>query len=99
MKRYKMIPKYTHLSPISDTERCGAILADPIEDPEGEWVKWEDVENLLNNLGHNASVAGFHHRISQIEDVQECNCAEHIYTDVPLGPTTWICSAHGYKRR
>ena len=68
------------------------------KDQEGLWVKWEDVKNLLNNLGHNASVAGFHHRISQLEDGQECNCAGRVYSGVPLGPTTWICPAHGLRR-
>lgn len=53
MKRYKMMPKYTHLSPISDTERCGAILADPIEDPNGEWVKWENVKDMHINVACN----------------------------------------------
>jgi len=79
------------------------------EDIEGEWVKWEDVVELLGKLGHEASVVGFHERLKKIakyiEDKPKCNCEEN--ADAGLRPAGsrpakaefWICPVHGYKKR
>lgn len=100
MKRYNMKPKYTHLSPMSDTIRCGAILADPIEDPNGAWVKWEDHKEEFFRF-----TEIYEKRIRELKAQigQECNCEEKSKTIIKQWPSTliesWVCPAHGYKRR
>jgi len=42
MKRYTQKPEYNDLCALS-------------EDPEGEWVKYEDVEALINNTEQGAA--------------------------------------------
>ena len=84
MKRYKL--KIRSMSVDTFTQCLSTMqLPDPeaIEDPDGEWVKYEDVCDLLNNLGHSVSVVGFHDRIKRLEThlqpgikTPECNCLE-----------------------
>ena len=78
------------------------------EDLQGEWVKYKDVCDLLNNLGHSVSVVGFHDRIKRLEThlqpgikTPECNCAEEsvLRFKRPEIYQSWICPAHGYKKR
>jgi len=75
------------------------------EDTYGDYVKWEDVENLLNNLGHNASITGLHERVKRLEELKEpmCNCVEMAQTTKFSQPSTlidsWVCPVHGYTKR
>ena len=93
MKRYNMA--INHIG--------GAIFATRIkasEDPDGEWVRYEDVQRLLDVGGHSDSG-----EFTELESV-ECNCVERFkevrvsldagrLADVRRG---WVCPAHGYKR-
>jgi len=67
MKRYKKLK--TQFPKLNG----GAIEVENkmTEDPQGEWVKWEDVEELLGKLGHEASTAGFHSRIKLLEERED----------------------------
>ncbi len=89
MKRYNMA--INHIG--------GAIFATRIkasEDPDGEWVRYEDVQRLLDVGGHSDSG-----EFTELESV-ECNCAEEApdrktMKDWPLADLSWMCPAHGYK--
>ena len=108
MRRYK---KLTTRIPSPEKGGLGAIDIDNVmvEDSNGEWIKWEDVKGILQYKDQlkgytictcdNVSCTCGRPIIGSLEIKSKCNCAEHVYTDVPLGPTTWICPAHGYKRR
>jgi len=55
MKRYKIAHRYP-----------GDLGCN--EDPNGEWVLWDDVEELLSKLGHDNSLVGLYQRVKVIED-------------------------------
>lgn len=108
MKRYRL----------GDT----TALCDPedemVEDPDGEWVKWEDAEKEIKTAYKSGYFTGQNSRIGSLElgtwnvctcdnvpcscgnaidSSPECNCEERS-SGWPL-PESWICPAHGYKRR
>ena len=62
--------RYTLSKTITINHTKGITTETPEVDkhPEGEWVKYDDVCALLNNLGHSASVVGFHDRIKRLEN-------------------------------
>ena len=98
-----------------------------IEDPNGAWVRWEDVQKEMDELyktayftgQNNAKLAeGFSKSICTCDmpfcscgagivqlkegvkvEVQnlECNCEEMSQCGNVI--RTWVCPAHGYKRR
>ena len=95
MKRYK--PKMFIENPVTkeistfEDYRCkhpylgeDHIRVTMSEDGDGEWVKWEDVEKMLEP----GKVICL-----DVESLK-CNCKEK-YKEA----WQWICSAHGYKRR
>lgn len=62
------------------------------EEPDGEWVRYEDVEGLA-----------FTQNIEGVElecESVECNCGDMVEraTGRAARPFVWICPAHGYKR-
>ena len=92
MKRYKL--------GIAQTEYD---LWELSEDPDGEWVKWEDVEGILQ---YKDQLKGYTLETATMK----CNCKEELNAmkhgrksetigdDVVL-TSSWICPAHGYKKR
>ena len=85
MKRYKIEPRYQY----PDDVWVKATI-----DNDGEWVKWEDVKELMKKLGR-CEPATIEH------DSIECNCEAMagIMRRRPWGSDKyWICPAHGYKR-
>ena len=83
MKRYNI-----------EKDRQGFRLFNLFEDPDGEWVKYEDVKLYADGFGFGSRF---------IESI-ECNClkeAEEAKAARNQGigwPDAWICPAHGYKR-
>ena len=75
------------------------------EDPDGEWIRAEDVEAL------EAKVDVLNKRVDELKELlkPECNCFDKVAfidnvrskatTDIELPALTWVCPAHGYKRR
>ena len=78
------------------------------EDPNGEWVRYEDVDALISKAykegyftGHNTASLAEPWQIKVVGS--ECNCiteasnrklhAENRYADL-----SWVCPQHGYKR-
>lgn len=92
MKRYK---KLKIRIPIPDEGSFGAIDIDSKmkEHPDGEWVRYRDVELILAVKPPDIS----------IENI-ECSCQREY--EQPTGIrnkgmiffNAWICPAHGYKR-
>lgn len=82
------IKRYIHglHSTMSDWTRAATISIIHQEAMDGEWVKWEDVEHLI---------------IAKPDDVLVCNCKSELHdiSTFKKTETTWICPAHGYKRR
>jgi len=75
----------------------------PGEDSEGQWVKWEDVKAMKDNLdmlekqGKELVIKGELLEASVIE----CNCAEMAGQKHQIQPVKnycWVCPAHGYKK-
>ena len=80
------------------------------EDPNGEWVRYEDVDALIMKTYKEGYFTG-HNSASLAEPWQrkvvgsECNCADvssgmiegGLAPEFPTHPS-WICPAHGYKR-
>lgn len=73
MKRYDL----------EDTGTPGEPWNQMIEDPQGEWVRYEEVRVLIETKPPNIELA-------------ECNCKDHV---PPFGKIKeyWICPTHGYK--
>ena len=77
MKRYKKLITTIPIWPGGEIKNASKM----VEDPQGEWVKWEDVKAVEGQV---------------LESIElKCNCEEmvahHAYS--------WICPAHGYKKR
>ena len=99
-----------------------------IEDPCGEWMKWEDVDaetkriaaiNLRAGEIEQRQIRELKAEISRIEEIYEeriwqlkkiiaapksvmkCNCRYYSkgWDKNNSLPNSWICPAHGYKRR
>ena len=102
MKRYK--PKMFIENPVTkevsifEDYRCkhpylgeDHIRVTMSEDPQGEWVKWEDHKKESFRF-----TEIYEKRIRELKAKigQECNCKEK-YKEA----WQWICSVHGYKRR
>ena len=102
MKRYKKLT--TTIRILAGREM--KIENKMIENPQGRWVKWEDVMNLQSQAyetgyftGENTEKvrAAGHQTEGQGLGAKglKCNCDEmfinHAYN--------WICPAHGYKKR
>ena len=84
-----------------------------IEEPDGEWVKWEDVEERIREAYKEGYFTGqnnanfidmtFSSNPSKIDNVK-CNCEEKAkgkqgeYPNMIM-ESWWVCPAHGYKRR
>ena len=65
-----------------------------VEDPEGEWVKYEDVKGILQ---YKDQLKGY----TLAGSIPKCNCKE--FMDLYEGRSgthhrSWICPAHGYKK-
>ena len=78
-----------------------------IEDPQGEWVKWEDAEKLQDETYKVGYFTGENTKKVRAADHQtegqglgakglKCNC-EEMYDTGYIG--SWFCEAHGYKKR
>lgn len=92
MKRYRTNVSWTEFGSIDRKPCCTDIKMDMVEDPNGEWVKWEDVmgwdEQAIKEYWSTCHfIPGDH-----IKDDYECNCKV-------MADNIWICPAHGYKRR
>lgn len=85
-------------------------ITDMIEDPDGEWVKWEDAEKKREEGFKAGYLQGQHGTIVSYAACKgdrflECNYLREAEqpTGLTLGEITyctmWICPAHGYKRR
>ena len=90
MKRYKKIRSLT--SP----GMMRATWCYMVEDPNGEWVRYGDV---VRNDEEGFVYFG-DKKIGKIKEMElsgqssiECNCAEYMRSK------SWLCPAHGYKRR
>jgi len=68
-----------------------------VESPNGEWVKWEGVENLINDHMTPMEIRMMGLLQSRLlnQTSAKCNCEENYNK----GLETWVCPAHGYKRR
>ena len=60
MKRYKIAHRYP-----------GNLGCN--EDPNGEWVLWEDVQACCAKLGHDNSLTGLYERVGCLEEKTELN--------------------------
>ena len=82
-----------------------------IEDPNGEWVKYEDVGDEIDKVYDIGYRAGYINRpiadqFNPGSGTIKCNCEEEAYTAgfnqngrSPIRKDYWICPAHGYKKR
>ena len=117
MKRYKKltttIPYMRNPKSIFHDDYCGResieqmeIENKMVEHPQGEWIKWEDVENLQSQAyetgyftGENTEkvrAAGYRQPEGILEIKEpKCNCVEKLRAQ----RNWWICPAHGYKKR
>ena len=76
MKRYDL----------EDTSYCGRGEYGMVEDPDGEWIKYEDVKEAIGIFND--------WRDGNLPQV-ECICRK---ASLDLF-SNWICPAHGYKER
>lgn len=89
MKRYN--PRIVYpIDAIIDLDKCDTEFN---EDPDGEWVRWEDIKGILQYKdqlkGYTLEPAGL-----------KCNCEEMAEGEpLRIFPYFWICPVHGYKRR
>ena len=89
MKRYK--PVYRSCDQYGEIR---VSVAEMEEDQYGEWVKYEDVKDAVDQGSH-----GFYN--NWVEDgtmeylMPECSCGDHV---INLSQY-WVCPAHGYKKR
>ena len=115
MKRYKF--EYFAVSPIAAGRKFAGYNMPVVdhyelkveEDPNGEWVKWEDANESLEARAHLVSemailATGYELQIKALNKPPECNCAKMLARAMASGKsadcsTEWICPAHGYKRR
>ena len=85
MRRYKMKP------------RVFSGYDEFYEDPQGEWVRYEDVADSLRAAYQN----GYNKSTIDNQGIPRCNCFE--YVNVKMGKSCvgigWVCPAHGYKER
>ena len=104
MKRYKKLTTTIPIWPGGEIKSESEM----VEDPQGEWVKREDVMNLQSQAyetgyyaGENAEKITGH--IQAIDNLKgclgakglKCNCDEMFINHA----CNWICPAHGYKKR
>ena len=101
MKRYKLGIQEVRSSIVETQNNSLIIRVDQkmIEDPEGEWVKWEDVK---------VAVTAFNDWVEWglwpiTDGKMKCNCEEMYeqtkYAHAGGSKAEWFCPAHGYKRR
>ena len=64
------------------------------EDPHGKWVVYEDAQTEIAAALHRGQELGRGEPL-EVRSV-ECNCANPVYDKLYI---SWICPAHGYKRR
>ena len=108
MKRYKrlttIIPDVSSKKAIfhddySGRGPMGQIQVDNpmMEYTEGEWVKWEDVEILINDhmTPMEIRMMGLLQSGLLNQTSAKCNCEENYNKGLGI----WFCPAHGYKRR
>jgi len=95
MKRYKLLPR-TVIGEAPDQMIGGKM----IKDPEGEWIKLEDAIIEISKAHQRGYFTG-HSRPEITTEKQKCNCAKHMLADYGdmTASYSWICPAHGYKRR
>jgi len=100
MKRYKICG----IIGASTSNPIGRLPCKMIVDPNGEWVKYEDVIESEDQ----AFLAGQIGWLRTPHDSQElkaavCNCEAKSQTRNVAWPShfieCWICPAHGYKQR
>ena len=95
MKRYKFIER-TVMRPHPKVSFEGKHL---MEDPNGEWVRHEDVSKAINEASETGYFTGQNSQKLAMEFKSEsvkCNCDKmfkEYYVD------SWMCPAHGYKKR
>ncbi len=72
-----------------------------VEYPEGEWVKWEDVEKETHEAYKAGYFTGQNSEILSQSLGIECNCVEmaHGIVSGKRVDHPWMCPAHGYKKR
>lgn len=79
MKRYKMA--------IGGDEYIDrTYYINTIEDPDGEWVRYEDVKLMIETKPPEITIESI-----------ECNCFHMVHLE-EVKKTSWICPAHGYKK-
>jgi len=101
-------------------DQLGFTRIHGIEDINGKWVKYEDVEGI-EKIGFGRTVCalchadlahGNHYNTCELTGIKtpECNCKEmsgfeilctdDVFNFNPPSPEdSWICPAHGYKKR
>lgn len=95
MKRYRIHPGF-------DMARFQPALL--MESDDGEWVRFEDVEEEKAAAVAQAIIEISIYRANNSVDSVECNCADmsrdYINSGLKVGwlPKVWLCPAHGYKR-
>jgi len=108
IKRYKFAGLI--MGRIEDDENFvyGSLNADP----QGEWVKWEDVKRLISKITvSDQGIVFSEYELPEFkpEDKKEkCNCQEMFDKSVDLEinhktrlhlSDEWVCPIHGYKKR
>lgn len=108
MKRYKPILAIVHDNDIDGNQHPISVDIEMFEMPDdGEWVKWKDSKDELFRFSEI-----YEQRIRELKSKigQECNCEEkakamqmgyncEIRNNDAVMINSWICPAHGYKRR
>jgi len=71
------------------------------EDPDGEWVRWENVKERIREAYKEGYFTGQNSGDIKIKgemlNYPKCNC-EKMARDALPG-SYWLCPIHGYKRR
>ena len=100
MKRYKFRLLYS-IDSVVDVDE---IVIDDFEHPDGEWVKYEDVEKYVNIA--QLKPGQWDPLPITLTTIPVCNCeliSQLIKSQGPIEFTSmavdrdWICPAHGYK--
>ncbi len=95
MKRYRSSTRHEPLKEDPINKYMAMIVPHMAEDLNGEWVKWEDVKGILQ---YKDQLKGYKLEAEGLK----CNCEyeserrEGFSSEELL---SWICPAHGYKRR
>lgn len=87
MKRYKVF------GPINEITKLSVCMMREI--PDGEWVRWDDVKGILQ---YKDQLKGYTLESGGLK----CNCeyeSERREGFISDELKSWICPAHGYKRR